>query len=553
MGDGFELLKPTSPYVSLKESKAKCSDLSAELGADPCLKVETVTRQLVDLARILKRKNEFGNSLAKELVAWIHPEGGIEIPFGKKTTAVHKTSLDEIIRFLNDLSSKTTQKSFIYKTATSSTVVDGTVLDRLEVVIRDIAFVNNFYGAYFKNDVAGAKKYQEDVRSSEKLLVMLDRSSGVFRSANGLPDDSKHRLKNVRAAYSSLVELDDPYLQADGTTRRYGPMIQSLLTAVARSSKVRTQSFNPYRVPEERVVEGHNGLFLTKVVELSGLRHLSSYVRERFDDKLSALSSRDFQKINNHLIGRHKVPQLQKALQRVLDRYLDNDRRQLNLMIEDIVRFGSTLSTEELKILEEITFKGLVLLSDKKINQQSFDDLADLIELSIEHWPEIRRVLVKIKQRKELLQVMNTLLDRIVSQPELINRFVQTLKGSKLLNLGDLRAMLQDAKLMDQLADMLDQVALMQNFESSLNWFETMRSILIGPEKELEPLRAWLLQGFGEDREKLTVSVLLSVLGEKQGDEYRLKFVMDELFQNHRQDLEQFLSETFKALKSNSD
>jgi hypothetical protein len=66
-------------------------------------------------------------------------------------------------------------------------------------------------------------------------------------------------------------------------------------------------------------------------------------------------------------------------------------------------------------------------------------------------------------------------------------------------------------------------------------------------------LKSWYQTALGEKEDKLTVSLLISFLGEKTGNEYRLKGVMDELFLNHRPELEQFLTETFKSLEFKPD
>lgn len=553
VADGFLLLTPAEKYLSLKRTIDSCENISKQLGANPCFTKEDLVQQFTDILRIIKRKNERGNSLARELISWIHPEGGIDIPLGKTQKISHKTSIEEIIRFIHDLSGKQTTKSFIYQTESSSEVVEGNILDRLEVVIRDIAFVNNFYGAYFKNDVAGAKNYQDDVKASEKLLVLLDRSSGLFRATNGLPEDSKYRLKNVLATFSSLVELDDNFRQADASTRRYGPMIQSLLAAIAASSRLKTQSFNPYRIPEEWVVEGHNGIFLTKIVQMSGLRHLQGFVRARFDDKLSVLNSRDFKQINNHLIGRHKLVDLQNALERVLDKYLDEDRRQLNLMLQDAVNFLGTLNPEEQRMLEELAVKSLVLLSDKKISDKNLEELAGIIEFSIEMWPEIREVLRKIEDRSTLIASANKVMDRLVRRPELINRLVGNLKSSNLINLSDLKEVIRNKVIMDRAAILLNHLVGMEDIKSEINWVETFQALFSRPDTKWESLKTWLQSALGENKKKLTVSVLISYLGDKNAQGYNLKLVMDELFLNHRSDLELFLSETFKSLEFISD
>ena len=429
------------------------------------------------------------------------------------------------------------------------TTSKGTVIDRLEVVIRDISFLNNFYGAYFMNMVASADNYREEVSDSEKLLKMLDGSSGVLRGLRTFPADTKHRLKNIRQTYSSLVEVSDHYLQADGTSRTYGPFIQSLLTVIGNSSRISTQNFNAYRAPKESLVDGHNGQFLTTVVEMSGLRHLAQFVRTRSDSKLSVLESFTFKKVNKNLIGRHELAGIQDRVQSILDKYLDNNQNQLNLMIEDTVSFVSTLDQDEQKTLEEIVAKVLVLLSDERISNQNIGKLADLIELSIELWPEIRNIVSKVENKKELLSLLNRFLDNCLNNPTELNHLAEVVASSKLMSAQDLRDLLTEKELQEHLAHFLNQLLSMKDFETSLNWNETFQVMFSPGDMRWESLKTWLQGALGGKDHKLSLSLLISVLGEKNSESYRLKGIMDELFMNHRPEIEQFLNETFKSLQ----
>ena len=551
--DGFKLLKKSEPYVNLVIKPSHCKDTAANLGANPCMTKSEQSDGFIEIFRFLKRKNEDDKSLMKELINWIHPAAGIQLPFRKFKTRSHQASIDEMIRFLYDLSSEKTLKPFTYYHAGSSEKVQGTIIDRLEVIIRDIGFLNNFYGAYFKNMVASAGDYRKDIENSEKLLKILDGSSGMFRGLNTLPPDSRHRLKNARQTYNSLIDLSDNYTQADGSQKTYGPFIQSLLAAIGESSKVSTQKFSAYRIPKESLVEGHNGLFLTKVVEMSGLRHLSGFVRSRFDSKLSALNSEDFKKINTKLIGRHDLGNLQAAMQSLLDKYLDNDRNQLNLIIEDSINFMATLKPSDQKELEEIALKTLLLLSDEKVSTVNIEKVAKLIELSIEMWPELREVISATENKTELLKLINKLLDSLIRNPAELNRIASVLISSDLLSADDLRKLLSDKEFTTKLSAFINQLVSMHDFDSELNWGDAVEAMFSPSDTQWEALKTWFQIALGEKEDKLTLSLLISFLGEKSHEGYRLKGIMDELFLNHRPALEQFLAETFKSLELKPD
>jgi hypothetical protein len=551
--DGFKLLEKSGFFVNISIKPNHCSELAPDLGANPC-QIKTSQREgFLKILRILKRKNEDDNSLIKELVNWVHPSGGIKLPFKKPKTRQYQASIDEMIRFLYDLSSKDTMKSFTYHSEGSVEPTQGTVIDRLEVIIRDIGFSNNFYGAYFKNQVASSTDYRQNLIDSEKLLKLLDKSGGIFRGTRSLPEDSKYRLKNARQTYGSLIDLSDNYKQADGTTRSYGPFIQSLLAAIGTSSKRSTQKFNAYRIPNERVVEGHNGIFLTTIVEMSGLRHLAQFVRSRFDSNLSELNTNNFKKINSNLISRHDLTKIQNALQSVLDKYLDNDRNQINLLIEDAVDFFSALKPSEQKQVEEIALKVMLLLSDEHVSTKNIETLAKMMELSIEMWPEIREIIFDLENKELFLSLINNSLNNLVSNPSELNRIADVLVSSDFFTIQDFKNLLTDKEIKFQFTGFLNQIVSVQDFKTSLNWSQTFQAIFSPKDTQWESLKSWYQTALGEKEDKLTVSLLISFLGEKTGNEYRLKGVMDELFLNHRPELEQFLTETFKSLEFKPD
>jgi hypothetical protein len=81
------------------------------------------------------------------------------------------------------LSGEKTKKEFIFYEKDSSRKGLGTVLDRLEIVIRDISFLNNFYGAFFKNTVAEAKDYKKEINDFIEYWhgEMLKKNAPYYR------------------------------------------------------------------------------------------------------------------------------------------------------------------------------------------------------------------------------------------------------------------------------------------------------------------------------------------------------------------------------------
>ncbi len=545
----FRLIENDKAVYEVNAKPSSCKNISNNLGADPCLEEKIISDKIIEILSIAKRKYPQTPSLIEELINWVHPKAGISLPFRFDPTRKHSTSIEEIIKFVYDLSAETTVKEFTYFGNGSSKEVNGDTLSRLEVVIRDISFNNNFYGAYFKNEVAAAINYHPEVSSSEKLLKWLGRASGPLRGIGGMDKDSKWRLKNVKETFSSLVEISDEYPQADGSVRSYNEFIQSLLAAIARSSKIETQNFNAYRLPKDELTEGHNGIFLTKIVELSGLRRMSTFVRSRMGD-LSSLNSPEFKKINSALIGRHDSAVLQRGIQRILDSYLNADRNQLNILISDAVHFISGLTTQEQKLLEESILKLLILLSDEKISTKNIQKVAEGLEVAIKMWPEIREILLKVDNKEEVLRLVNRLMDSLVANPLEVETIIQMILESDVLSVKDMESLLKNSEFRINITEFINHTSAMKINHSELNWTTTLKEIFGNKNIRYAPLVKWLETSMKtKPQGKLSVSVLISFLGEKDGENYRLKSILDEFFINHSDELLQFVSETFPALE----
>lgn len=545
ISDSLGLFAKNDSMVKVSHSSGDCLDLSKNLGVEPCLTNQQTIDGIVDLARILRRKNEEGNSLIKELISWVHPHSGILLPGQRR----HSTDFDEIARFLNDLSNEKTTRPMVYREGNEVHHLNGSILERVEIVIRDISFLDNFYGAYFKNNVADSKNYKNEIIDSEKLLVLMDHSGSVLRGTGVFPKETKLKLKNVRSSYLSLAELAGTFSQSDGSFRSYGDFIQSLLMAIKNSSKKSTQDFNPYRTPNPKIVEGHNGIFLTKVVKMSGLRHMANFIHKRFDPSLSPLKSDLFKKINSRLVGRHKVQDLQVFSQKILDKYLDNDRSQLNLFISDFVSYISSLKKVDQERFEAALIKVLAILSDENLSNDNAWRILETAELAIRYWPEIREIFIKLDSGTKLLVALNNLLDGFLASPEKVDNIIQSSSKFSLMTKKDFSQLIVRNEFRENLSKLLNDFSDLQDFQTNLNLHKALLVAFGSQKNQWRPVTSWLAGSLDRPENQLTFSNLIKIVGHKDSNGYRFKLILDEIFLNQRQDLEKFLTETFRNIE----
>jgi hypothetical protein len=280
------------------------------------------------------------------------------------------------------------------------------------------------------------------------------------------------------------------------------------------------------------------------VVEMSGLRHLARFVTARFNSDLSVLKTPEFQSINSNLLGKHKLQTVQQTWTNLFDRYLDNDRNQMNLFVSDIVSFVSNLNPKEQKELEEIGLKLMLVLSDERLGAENFGEISSLVEVLISQWPELSQLLSQIKGREKLLRDINSLMDNLVEDPLILKRMMN-LFLKKLTTEKELKKLIQDSDFRTKILLFINLGLENSNSSSDLNWTETFRMIFASESVRWGPVREWIISSTRSTEPKLTLSLLIKVLSENTSEGPRYKLMMDELFLNHRTQLDTFLKQTF--------
>ena len=118
-----------------------------------------------------------------------------------------------------------------------------------------------------------------------------------------------------------------------------------------------------------------------------------------------------------------------------------------------------------------------------------------------------------------------------------------------MIELAEVENLLGKKEFRFKVIEMLNQILSLNIESDGLNWIETLKQIATSETMKWDPVKAWLSHAVSPGEKNLTLTLLIQVLGEKNAEGYRLKTVMDELFVNHRDHLNQFLDETFPSLQ----
>jgi hypothetical protein len=338
-----------------------------DLGVNPCNNNESLLNSISFIRSKLLNAQNSENPIAL-ITQWLFD--GIEIPRGIESRK-HKLTLKEFVQFIFNASDESTKYSIFHHSKSGVVEVKANLLERLELVIRDIGFINNFYGAFFKNKLSKSVHYQESLKSLKKQLKLMVGSAGFFRSVNIYPDKTRYLLKNVFNSYDSLIEVDNEFPQIDGSVNKYGDMVQAILTLLVRSSKEDTIDFNPYQKPNETVTEGHNGIILTELMNLSLFRHLSIYLRTISDNKIeNIINDPEFKLISENLSNSFNKDDFFDFLN-----YTIQHKNFLHI-VQDLIELNSTERQKIVSIIKNIL---IILINNKNILNKDFYNLIKIV------------------------------------------------------------------------------------------------------------------------------------------------------------------------------
>ena len=148
----------------------------------PCPSKEIVKEYADDMLKIFQRKiGPSGESAIAMLMRAVKTDSGLDLPLDGKKTRRFRMTLRDTFRYLYDTSDKSLEINkvsmpFVNEYGKSSKEV-VTTLERVESVIREVRFGNNYLGVAFVNAVVHAEDYNSEVAARKKLLSTCVKNS----------------------------------------------------------------------------------------------------------------------------------------------------------------------------------------------------------------------------------------------------------------------------------------------------------------------------------------------------------------------------------------
>lgn len=533
------LLKPFQYEENItKFSKYDCKSSNMLIGANPCFSSSDLEAFLLETSDLLIRDNGAKQKLYEKIVDFILSEKGIKIPFRSRRQRFKKLDIEELIRFLFDMTSTKTQKKISFKTQNTTKEVLTNRAERLEVVIREISFLNNFYGAFFMNTVARAKKYYKKVKSMKKNVTVMDNTAAFFRRRGVFPVETKWAFKNILETYSSLYELERKHSQPDGGYKRYGDFIQAILTLVVETSSLNSQRYTPFQSPKPNMVEKHNGMFITKITELGLLSQMGNWIRNiSSNDLLSIIKNEDFIRIKKN-INKLMTPDRAKNLIKFVLTHKNK-----SLMIKDLSTFIYKLDHKDNENFLNLLWKSLGIIS--KIDQKQFgDEIIPIIKVIINNYDQLRD--------HELLNFDSKFLYEITKffskVDKLSSRDLNLLSSAFLvivreINVRELDEIIKNKEFIDGLSKM--KLATMSYLGTASYKTGFLSDFVKDKQLNFSPLQMMLINVHREQRDFQYIKNIVKILSQKRNNKTNLEIAVREIFIEKDEIVIKFLTDMF--------
>jgi hypothetical protein len=446
----FSTLESASK-VEIKSNGHDCNAIIGNLNAHKCPTKNIVKEKFEKVLSLVSDKTDSDDQLSDSIINLFRKDIGISIPVRRKLKKqrLYSLSLMNLARMFTVLS-VAKPYNITYETENESYTTNSTVLVRIENVIKDIGFLENFYGAFFMNTVAHAKKYTKKVKQLKSNVKLLQNTGGVLRKINVFPKQTKWLMNNIMQTYDGLTEAGEMGFEDE---------LQAALALVSMTSPKKNQSFQPYRIPKVEKVAGHKGQLLTYLTQVRGLSHLgelfkASYLKNgKFtpDEKLSVISDNFLMmfspnllksEINKLMQDKAKVLELSNSLIDSLYGFSEQTRAEFSALAWDMTYvfhkvYGDNEADFIIRKTSQLT--DLAINLNKKLNLPK-EEVARLINLlarvmrgaalnvkDLEYRNSIKKSLTKLIENIDIIGIGLKFLndDQIVKKvEELLSTFV---------------------------------------------------------------------------------------------------------------------------------
>jgi len=434
------------PTTYKEQSEYNCSNYHKELGGRSCPSVSDMRTIASRLIRRATKKNEDYPTALEQMMKMISVDHGLAIPYESEETRNKVITIEESLRMFYSFTDSTikTNSFDLEMQVYPDTVTDFfanpdweitrdqadselktvnrtlNTMERVEVVVRDVRFDENYLGAHYMNAVAKAEDYNSLVDSKYGLL----KKCIPLKFCGKFMNKTQHGLaKNGRDTFPSLLDANTV------NNWTYGDYMQALMTSLVSSSPkisqvssvIRKKLFGlkidvPYLQTKKQLVD-HNGKILGLVSMVSGFSNMARLVRDRVgrtdSDFDKFLNGDALKRVNKTLFRNYKPERDSKKITELVLKIEKNG------FLNDFIAYFSKSDYTRQRLAENILFKGFHLISFLGEGGSRYKDLGittflGFADILVDHYQNISEV-IDLEKTDDLV-ALNHFLDLAIDE-----------------------------------------------------------------------------------------------------------------------------------------
>jgi hypothetical protein len=458
-----ELLKAEKRNLGEYDPRNDCQNVLNKFTAPfPCPSKETVKLYGGEILSMLQNtwEKEEGSPIASILKA-VKTGDGLEIPLDAKKTKKYRITLKETFRYMYDTSDKSFAVNKVnvqyVNEAGKSSVENLTTLERIETVIREVRFGNNYLGAAFLNAMTHGDDYNSDATAKKKLLKTCLKIP-VIRCGRKMSHDDLRMGRNSREVFDSLIDANNG--RGLDSRLQYGDFLKTFESSLVGSSSKAAQKVQTFPLKDDVLIK-HNGKILSNMTLMSSWSNAARVIRDRVgrtrQDFESFVNSENFERVDRGLLYGFELPTASVSAEQLLKKLNTIPVNEKQNLFGHTVDWLASLSYNETRLVEdtlarimvvgsylgtpEIVFKkeGNDSLNQKYANNNLFQVFLAL-EKIIDYWPTLKNYFPADSRLIDAVKPLNTALYFLTMK---LNAETDPKKNSAYLALNDLFLVLQ--------------------------------------------------------------------------------------------------------------
>ncbi len=290
---------------------------------------------------------------------------GLSIPLESKSAKKNRISLGDTFRYLYDTSDRNfpvnnISVKYVSEYGTSS-IETLTTLERVESVIREVRFENNYLGAAFLNAVTHSEDYNKEVQARKKLLQTCLKIP-VVRCAHKMSNSDLRMALNSLETFDSLSDVNNG--RGLDSRLKYGEFLKTVEAALVGTSASLSQKVQLFPLRDE-LLKTHNGKVLTDMTVLSLWSNSARVIRDRVgrtrSDFESFVNSKDFKRVDRALLAGFDLPSSSISAESLIKKLLETPKNEGQNLFGHTVDWISSLNYSETRLVEDTLARVLIL------------------------------------------------------------------------------------------------------------------------------------------------------------------------------------------------